>query len=98
MTRPLIIRHDAESDIARAFRWYQKRSPGRGVYFLQAVEDTLTSVARDPDLYAKVYRDARRALLRGFPYAVFYILRPDLVEVIGCLHTRRHTRRWRSRL
>ncbi len=98
MTRPLILRSDAESDIAEAFRWYEKRSPGRGVYFLQAVEGTLTSIALDPELYPKVYREARRALLRGFPYAVFYTSRPDLIEVIGCMHTRRHTRRWRSRL
>ncbi len=98
MTRPLVLRPAAESDVAEACRWYEKRSPGRALYFLKSVEDALTSIERDPELYAKVYRSARRVQLHGFPYALFYIAMPGSIEVIGCIHNRRHPSRWRSRV
>ena len=98
MTRRLILRPEAESDVQGAYAWYEEREPGLGAEFLRAVEASLSSIERDPELYPKAYKRARRALLRRFPYALFYVVAPDLVEVVGCLHTRRHPRRWRSRL
>ena len=98
MSRPLIVRADAESDVEAAYHWYEERSPGLGAEFLRAVEASLSSVERDPERYPQHYKRARRALLRRFPYALFYVIESDLVEVIGCLHTRRHPRRWRSRM
>jgi plasmid stabilization system protein ParE len=98
VTRPLILRAEAEADVEAAYHWYEERNPGLGAEFLRAVEASLSSIERDPELYPKHYKRAHRALLRRFPYALFYVIAPDLVEVIGCIHTRRHPRRWRSRL
>ena len=98
MTRSLILRPDAEDDVAAAYHWYDVRSPGLGAEFLRAVEAGLASVERNPEAYPEVYKHARRALLRRFPYALFYVLSPELIEVIGCIHTRRHPRGWRSRV
>jgi plasmid stabilization system protein ParE len=98
MTRPLILRLSAEADIEAAYRWYEEQSPGLGTEFLRAVEASLSSIERNPELYSQQYRRARRALLRRFPYALFYVIQPDLIEVIGCIHVRRHPSRWRSRL
>jgi hypothetical protein len=39
----------------------------------------------------------RRALLGRFPYAVYYRLDSDIIDVIACLHTRRSPSRWRTR-
>jgi plasmid stabilization system protein ParE len=98
VTRPLILRPEAEADVEAAYSWYEEREPGLGAEFLRAVEASLSSIERDPELYPKQYKRARRALLRRFPYALFYVVTSDLIEVIGCIHTRRHPRRWRSRL
>jgi plasmid stabilization system protein ParE len=98
VSRPLILRQDAEDDVEAAYRWYEEQSSGLGAEFLRSVEASLASVERNPEAYQKVYKDARRALLRRFPYALFYVAAPELIEVIGCIHTRRHPKRWRSRL
>ena len=98
MSRPLILRPAAEGDVEAAYRWYEEQSPGLGAEFLRSVEAALASVERNPEAYQQVYKQARRALLRRFPYALFYVASPELIEVIGCIHTRRHPRRWRSRL
>ena len=98
MSRPLILRPAAEEDVEAAYLWYEEQSPGLGAEFLRSVEAALASVERNPEAYQQVYKQARRALLRRFPYALFYVVSPELIEVIGCIHTRRHPRRWRSRL
>ena len=98
MSPALILRPAAEEDVEAAYRWYEERSPGLGAEFLRSVEAGLASIERNPEAFQKVYKHARRALLRRFPYALFYVASAELIEVIGCIHTRRHPRRWRSRL
>jgi plasmid stabilization system protein ParE len=93
----LVVREAAEADIAEAARWYEQRSPGLGSEFLRAVDVTLAEIARMPERYPIVRGGARRALLRRFPYAVFFVVRPNLVSVIACLHARRDPRHWRER-
>jgi hypothetical protein len=85
-------------DVGAADHWDEGRSPGLGAEFLRAVEAGLASVERSPEAYPELYKHAHRALLRRFSYALFYVISPDLIEVIGCIHTRRHPRRWRSRV
>ncbi len=98
MSRTLVIRPAAESDIEDAFRWYEEQRSGLGAEFLVAVEASLAAIEREPELHPVFYRRGRRVLLRRFPYSLFYIIQPKSVDVVGCLHTRRHPRRWASRL
>ncbi len=98
MTRPLIVRPEAETDIEESQRWYEERSPGLGAEFIRAVDACLASIERRPKLYPEYYGQARRALLRRFPYAVFYVIQPESIDVAACFHTSRDPREWRSRL
>jgi plasmid stabilization system protein ParE len=98
MSRRLILRPAAEADIEDAYRWYEDQRTGLGAEFLRAIEAILAVVEREPELYAPIHKNARRVLLRRFPYAVFYVIQPQTIEVVGCFHVRRNPRRWRSRL
>jgi hypothetical protein len=40
----------------------------------------------------------RRALLRKFPYGVFYFVFDDTVVVLACFHTRRDPKDWQKRV
>ena len=48
-------------------------------------------------MYAVVYEGFRRALIRRFPYAVFYELSETTVTVFGVFHTSRDPQKWRQR-
>lgn len=98
MTARLVVRAAAEADINGAALWYEQRSPGLGTEFLRAVDVALAEIARMPARYPLVHREARRALLRRFPYAVYFVATPKLISVVACMHARRDPRRWEERV
>lgn len=98
MTRPLILRPEAEAEISEAYRWYEEQSRGLGAEFIRAVDACLSSIERQPNLYPEVYKQARRALIRRFPYGVYYVILSASIDVAACFHLRRDSRGWRSRL
>jgi plasmid stabilization system protein ParE len=44
-----------------------------------------------------VHRHVRRALIHRFPYALYFTLAADRIEVVAVLHTRRDPTTWRRR-
>jgi hypothetical protein len=81
----------------------RERSSGLGERFLAAVDDALVAVHTTPQRFPRVHEDTdlviQRALLKRFPYALFFI-RDDtrnLTSVIACLHARQEPRRWLRR-
>lgn len=93
----LVVRDAAEADILDAALLYEQRSPGLGREFLDAVDATLTEIVAMPERYPVVRGEARRALLRRFPYGVYFVASPKLVQVIACMHARRDPRRLQER-
>jgi len=41
---------------------------------------------------------ARRALLRRFPYAIYFVAGEELIAVIAVLHQHRRPEAWRARV
>lgn len=97
MARELVVRPEAEAELAEAFRWYEERVRGLGTEFLLAVDAAFHSILRNPQQYPQVYRTARRALLRRFPYAVFFVTEATRITVIAVFHAKRNPKRWQQR-
>jgi len=72
MAAELILAPEAEHDISEAYDWYEQRRPGLGEEFLSCVDACIQRIVRSPDLFAEVFLEFRRALVRRFPYAIFY--------------------------
>ncbi|MFC1805905.1 type II toxin-antitoxin system RelE/ParE family toxin [Planctomycetota bacterium] len=98
MSCRIIIRPEAERDLAEAFAWYEEHRPGLGDEFLLCVEACLASIQRHPALNVAVRRGTRRALLRRFPFGVFYQVREQTISVLAVCHLSRDPRRWQDRL
>jgi plasmid stabilization system protein ParE len=98
MARRLLVRPEAEADVAEAFAWYEERRSGLGQEFLEEVERCFERIRELPESYVRIYGRYRRALTRRFPYKVFYVVESDYISVIAVLHGARHPSRWRSRL
>jgi toxin ParE1/3/4 len=97
-TYRLLTRREAEADITAAVHWYEERGRGLGREFLRALRAATALLHRDPYLYPPIVGDARRVLLRRFPYALFYEVHGSDIVVLACLHTARDPKIWRERL
>ena len=62
MRRPLIVRPEAEKELAEAYEWYEAQVQGLGSDFLLPVESALSSLQRSSQSYPIVYKNihARR--------------------------------------
>jgi plasmid stabilization system protein ParE len=98
MARGLVIAPEAANDIAEAYEWYEDRRRGLGEEFLSAVDASLQRILRTSDIYSVVYETYRRALVRRFPYAVFYENTATHVTVYAVFHMARDPGKWRERL
>ncbi|MGD9633447.1 MAG: type II toxin-antitoxin system RelE/ParE family toxin [Pirellulales bacterium] len=98
MAAKLALAPEAELDIQEAYDWYELRRPGLGEDFLSCVDGSFQYACRNPELFAKVYEDYRRVLVRRFPYAVFYESVEGTVTVYCVVHTSRDPAKWRERL
>ncbi len=98
MAAELIIAPEAQQDIDEAYTWYEDRRPGLGEEFLDCVDACIQTICRMPELCAKVHENYRRALVRRFPYTIFYEYADGKVIVYSIFHTSRDQKKWKSRL
>ena len=55
-------------------------------------------ISSAPLQFPTVYQSVRRALLRRFPYMLFFMIDGDTLLVIACFHASRDPRRWQERV
>ena len=72
MSLPVVTRPAAAAEIETAYRWYEKEREGLGSEFLEAVEKLVKAIAENPGRFPAIRKDIRRAVLRRFPYSIFY--------------------------
>ena len=94
----LVISPEAELDLGEAYAWYEEHRLGLGEEFLWCVDACLQAICRKPEGHAIIYKNYRRALVRRFPYAVFYEYADGTVTVYCIFHASRDPQKWRERL
>ena len=90
MKYKLIIRPEAEEDLASAFLWYENRRRGLGYDFLLQVEAGLKFIERTPAIYAVGYKETRTHFIKRFPYKIIYLIDGERVIVLAVLHGKRN--------
>ena len=98
MTLNIVVRSSAEKDIAEAIEWYEKQLPGLGARFLNDIDQTINSIKDNPEIYRKVYKDFRRALLNKFPFGIYYLLESNRVVIFAVYHEKRNPKSWKKRV
>ena len=95
----MIIRFtpEADAELTEAREWYSHQRKDLDLEFMQCIDDALGRIARNPVLFPTVYGDLRRVVIRRFPFAVFYALTSDEIQVIAVFHSRRDPEMWKAR-
>ncbi len=98
MAARLVLAPEAEVDLTGAYIWYEQQRPGLGEEFLSAADACMEGIRRHPEMHPLIHETFRRALLRRFPYTVFYEYEETTVTIYGVFHTSRDPEKWRRRL
>jgi toxin ParE1/3/4 len=97
LTARVLLRRAAELDLAGIEDWYEAQQVGLGAEFREAVGEFFRRIGDNPLACPERYRANRRAIVRRFPYVVWYRLRDGDAIVLACVHGRRDPRLARSR-
>ena len=97
MSLPVTLWDEAQAEFDDAGDYYEARRPGLGADFVAAVQAVFDRIAVNPRIHAVVYRDVRKAVVKGFPYCVFYFEEPTRVVVTSVFHTSRDPAIWQGR-
>ena len=93
----LVAEPRADLDVAAAYQWYESERAGLGLRFLDQLGATYDRIVVNPLRYRELESGIRRALLRRFPYAVYFAVEPDVVVVLAVLHVSRNPAEWQRR-
>jgi hypothetical protein len=63
---------EAEVELHEALQWYGRQRKGLEAEFMLCVDEALQRISRNPELYPVVHRNARRVIVRRFPFVVIY--------------------------
>jgi plasmid stabilization system protein ParE len=92
----VVLRPDAEADVTATYEYYGEADQDLAEQFIDELDLVLRRLAEFPLSARQVqgYGSVRRALLRRFPFAVFYISRDDEVLVLRVIHAARSPETW----
>ncbi len=90
----------ARDDLIEGFYFYDRREPGAGRRFLDSLYSDIERLAKFEGLHRKPYGIFHRALSKKYPFAIYYTVAGDTVQIralVDCRRSpswvRRHLRR-----
>jgi len=90
------FRKVALSEIAESYIWYEKQREGLGEEFILCLEESIEKITKNPCLYPVVQKNIRRAVVRRFPYGIYYFVNENELIVIAVFHGKRNPKRWKN--
>lgn len=88
------LRRLARDDIQSAVAWYTERDPEVGGAFVDEVDRVLERISGRAEQFPAVHRGIRRALLKQFPYAIYFRVHEASITVLAVPHQRRAPGIW----
>jgi len=87
----LVLGRGAVTDLQEIREHYDAVEAELGRHFAEALDELFVRLEEFPRSAPLVagYADVRRAVVRGFPYVVFYRHRADRIDVLRVLHAAR---------
>ena len=98
MSRRVFVREDAVEDLQAATSWYEGQRPGLGDELTEEFDTTMRRAASTPEAFPFVLPTIRRALVKRFPYAIYFRTVGDAIQVLAVFHARRDPAVLRAKL
>ena len=89
---------EADAELAEARQWYSQQRLDLDIEFMEEIGEAVSRIRSNPYLYPVVYKTLRRVVARRFPFAMFYEITTEEIQVVAVFHSRRDPERWKSRV
>ena len=87
----------ANLELDEAVRYYDHQLPGLGFRFFQEISAAVERVRLMPEAWTTVGVRTRRCILKGFPYALLYVLETDEILITAVAHLHRDAEHYKDR-
>ena len=84
----------ADRELNEAAQYFDLENPGLGSSFLKEVDRCLRSIEDHPEAGVIFRGSVRRRLLRRFPYALLYKIRPSSIRILAVMNLKRRPTYW----
>lgn len=91
------LRDEARDDLVYGAVFYAEQSAGLDEYFLKCLREDLKKLETTAGIHEQ-FRGFHRSLSKRFPYAIYYRVSGDLVDVVAILDCRKDPRTTTDRL
>jgi plasmid stabilization system protein ParE len=98
MKREVIFAPLGRLEFEDAAAWYKSQQPGLSEEFKIEVREILEQVLNAPERFRLASPSTHKAILRRFPYSVYYSIERDAINVISVFHGARNPAALRRRL
>lgn len=98
MTRPIRFLPEAKEEFDAAADWYGGKRISLGLDFIFRIGSILAIIAENPEKHGKVFEEARKVVVSGFPYIILYQIKQDEVIILAVFHSSRDPSIWQERL
>jgi len=88
----------AKTELDDAVEYYNQQRARLGYEFLWEVFFAIDRIQQFPQAWQVFYEDARRCLVRRFPYGIIYVQENDLILILAVAHLHREPDYWIDRL
>jgi toxin ParE1/3/4 len=95
---PIRLRPQVVDDLTQAADWYNQKRAALGNEFIEEAYRAFDVLSDRAESFPLVRNDVRRALMKRFPYAIYFRRDVDAVTLLLVVHTARAPRVVRKRL
>jgi plasmid stabilization system protein ParE len=78
----------ATKDIKKAMDWYEEKSDGLGERLLKTINRKVKRIATRPDESMFISHLVQRAILKKFPYQIFFTRQENTIIILRVRHTK----------
>ncbi|MHB8337407.1 MAG: type II toxin-antitoxin system RelE/ParE family toxin [Ignavibacteriaceae bacterium] len=88
----------ANIELDEAIKYYDHQLPGLGFRFFQEISSAIERIKFTPEAWSKINGHTRRCMIKGFPYALFFIKGKEEILITAVAHLHRNPEHYKDRI
>ena len=88
----------AEIELHEAAGWYARQQAGLDTEFMRCIDEAVSRIRKYPEMFPIALRQARKALVKRFPYTIYYEIGNNEIMVLAVFHAKRDPQIWKERI